>query len=180
MLKGIHFDDLDGGTDDPKGYQSLVHDVMPRVEYLASFQDEIDFISGYLDQVVQEGGALNEVCLVDRTHDLLKQYEGALRANGKEVYFIKRSEAEDRRKEGIRMATMHRVKGLEFDRIIIAGVNDGVVSLEGEWSKTQDSVIQNENETQERSLLYVAATRARKDVIVTAFGKASRFLAAAT
>jgi len=97
----------------------------------------------YLNQVEQEGGALNEVCLA-RTHDLLKQYEGALKAKGKEIYFVKRSEAEDRRKQGIRLATIHRVKGREFDRGIIAGVNDGIVPLEGEWAKTSDSVIQNE------------------------------------
>jgi superfamily I DNA/RNA helicase len=176
LLKGIRFDDLDGGTDEQKGYKSLIHGVMPKVEHTASFQGEIDFILRYLDHVVQEGGALNEVCLVARTHDLLKQYEGALRAKGKEVYFIKRSEAEDRRKQGLRMATMHRVKGLEFDRVIIAGVNDGIVPLEGEWAKTSDSVIQNEGETHERALLYVAATRAKKDVVVTSFGKPSRFL----
>jgi hypothetical protein len=178
LLKGIRFDDLDGGADDQKGYKSLIHGAMPQVEQTASFQGEIDFISRYLDHVEQEGGALNEICLVARTHDLLKQYEGALRAKGKPVYFVQRSEAEDRRKQGLRMATMHRVKGLEFDRVIIAGVNDGMVPLEGEWTKTSDSVIQNEGETHERALLYVAATRAKKEVVVTSFGKPSRFLEA--
>ncbi|MEI6259923.1 MAG: UvrD-helicase domain-containing protein [Deltaproteobacteria bacterium] len=176
LLEGIRFDDLDGGVDDQKGYKSLTHGVMPKVENMASFQSEIEFILRYLNQVEQEGGALNEVCLLARTHDLLKQYEGALKAKGKEIYFVKRSEAEDRRKQGLRLATMHRVKGLEFDRVIIAGVNDGIVPLEGEWTKTSDSVIQNEGETHERALLYVAATRAKKDVVVTSFGKPSRFL----
>ena len=176
LLKGIRFDDLDGGMDDLKGYKSLIHGVMPKVEHMVSFQSEIDFILRYLDRVVQESGILNEVCLVARTHDLLKQYEGALRAKGKEVYFIKRGEAEDRRKQGLRMATMHRVKGLEFDRVIIAGVNDSIVPMEGNWAKTSDSAIQTEGETLERALLYVAATRAKKEVVVTTSGKPSRFL----
>lgn len=177
LLEGIRFDDLDGGTDDQKGYKSLIHGVVPKVEHAASFQNEIEFIVRYLDKIEQEGGALNEVCLVARTHDLLKQYEGALRAKGKELYFVKRSEAEDRRKQGIRLATMHRVKGLEFDRVIIAGVNEGIVPLEGEWTKTSDSVIQSESEIHEKALLYVAANRAKKDVVVTSFGNPSRFLA---
>jgi mRNA-degrading endonuclease RelE of RelBE toxin-antitoxin system len=176
LLKGVSFDDLDGGLDDQKGYKSLIHGIVPKVEQTASFQSEIDFIIQYLDQVEQEGGSISEVCLVARTHDLLKQYEGALKVKGKETYFVRRSEAEDRRKSGIRLATMHRVKGLEFDRVIIAGVNDGIVPLDGEWTKTNDSVIQRESETHERALLYVAATRAKKDVLVTSFGKASRFL----
>jgi len=46
-----------------------------------------------------------------------------------ETYFIKRSVAEDRSIPGLRLATMHRVKGLEFDYIIIAAVNDGIIPL---------------------------------------------------
>jgi superfamily I DNA/RNA helicase len=176
LLKGINFDDLDGGVDDQKGYKSLIHGVIPMVKSSDSFQEEIDFIVNHLDKIEQKNGSLNEICLVARTHDLLKQYEGALKARGKETYFIRRSEAEDRRQPGIRLATMHRVKGLEFDRVIVAAVNDGIVPLSGEWRKTSDSVIQRENETHERALLYVAATRAKKEVIVTCFGKQSHFL----
>ena len=176
LLEGISFDDLDGGLDNQKGYKSLIHGVLPKVEHTDSFQNEIDFIIEYLDQIEQEGCFLNEVCLVARTHNLLKQYEGALKAKGKDIYFIRRSEADDRRKAGIRLATMHRVKGLEFDRVIIAGVNDEIVPLKVERLTTNDPVIQKESLTQERALLYVAATRAKKEVIVTSFGKPSRFL----
>ncbi len=176
LLKGLTFDDLDGGEDDQKGYKSLIHGIVPKVECAESFQAEIDIIIKYMDQIEQEGGSLNEICLVARTHDLLKQYEGALKAKGNETYFIRRSEAEDRRKPGVRLATMHRVKGLEFDRVIIAGVNDGIVPLKVEWATTSDPVIQSDRETQERALLYVAATRAKREVVVSCFGKPSRFI----
>ena len=176
LLEGVQFDDLDGGLDNQKGYTSLLHGVDPRIEHLSSFQAEIEYISLYLKQLQQEMGTLQEVCLVARTHDLLKQYDGALKAKGFNTYFIRRSEAEDRRKDGVRLATMHRVKGIEFDRVIIAGVNDGIVPLEVDWNKSNDKVIQTEAENQEKALLYVAATRAKKEVIVTSFGKASRFL----
>ena len=176
LLKGVSFDDLDGGLDDQKGYKSLLHGVLPKVEQLPSFQAEIEYITEYLKQVETSGQNLHEVCLVARTHDLLKQYEGALKGKGLDTYFIRRSEAEDRRKAGIRLATMHCVKGLEFDRVIIAGVNEGTIPLEVEWSKSNDRVIQRESENQEKALLYVAATRAKKEVVVTSFGKASKFL----
>jgi hypothetical protein len=176
LLKGISFDDLDGGRDDLKGYKSLIHGVIPKVEITDSFQGEIDFIINYLNKTETEVGSLNEICIVARTHDLLKQYEGALKARGKETYFIRRSEAEDRRKAGVRLATMHRVKGLEFERVIIAGVNEGVVPLKVEWATTNDPVIERDREIQERALLYVAATRAKREVIVSSFGKPSKFL----
>jgi superfamily I DNA/RNA helicase len=176
LLKDIHFDDLDGGLDDQAGYKSLIHGVVPEVEQTPSFQSEIEYIVRYLDRIEQEDGSVSDVCLVARTHDLLKQYEGALNAHGRESCFIRRSEAEDRRKQGVRLATMHRVKGLEFDHVIIAGVNDGMVPLKGDWTQTADRVIQTEHETHERALLYVAATRAKKEVLVTCFGTPSRFL----
>lgn len=176
LLKGVSFDDLDGGLDDQKGYKSLLHGVFPKIEHFSSFQAELEYIAKYLKQVESDGENLHEVCLVARTHELLRQYEGALKAKGLDTYFIRRNEAEDRRKVGVRLATMHRVKGLEFDRVIIAGVNDGTVPLEVEWSKSNDQVIQKESENQEKALLYVAATRAKKEVVVTSFGVASRIL----
>jgi len=176
LLKGASVDDLDGGQDDQKGYTSLIHGVIPKIECASSFQNEIDFIIQYLNGIEQKGGSVSEICLVARTHDLLKQYEAALEHKGMDTYFIRRSEAEDRKKSGVRLATMHRVKGLEFDRVVIAGVNDGMIPLEGGWTKTSDTVVQRETKTHERALLYVSATRAKKEVLVTCFGKPSKFL----
>ena len=176
LLTGLDFDDLDGGQDNQKGYKSLLHGAVPEVKHFPSFQAEITYIIDYLKAIENKGENLHQVCLVARTHGLLQQYEGALKGQGLDTYFITRNEAEDRRKTGIRLATMHRVKGLEFDRVIIAGVNDGKVPLEGAWSQSNDQVIQRESENQEKALLYVAATRAKKKVLVTSFEKASKFL----
>ena len=73
-------------------------------------------------------------------------------------------------------ADYHRVKGLEFNRVIIAGVNDGVVPLNMANVETSDPVVKKESETCERALLYVAATRAKKEVVVTSFGNKSIYL----
>ena len=178
LLRGITFDDLDGAPDTRKGYRSLLSGIRPRVENFASFKEEIAFILCCLEEAEKDGEELSGICLVARTRDFLKQYQGALHAAGREVCFIRRSEPEDRRRPGLRLATMHRVKGLEFNQVIIAGVNDGIVPLEGGEESSADPVIGRENETRERSLLYVAATRAKKKVIVTSFGKPSRFLQA--
>jgi superfamily I DNA/RNA helicase len=71
---------------------------------------------------------------------------------------------------------MHRVKGLEFPVMLLAGVNSGVVpmrvaSVEG------DPSARAEHEERERSLLFVAATRARDHLVITAHGNPSPFLA---
>jgi superfamily I DNA/RNA helicase len=78
---------------------------------------------------------------------------------------------------GVRLATMHRVKGLEFPVMIVAAVNAGMVPMRVA-SADGDPTARTEHEERERSLLFVAATRARDHLIVTSFGTASPFLAA--
>ena len=176
LLKNINIDDLDGGLDDQKGYKSLLRGVEPLVKNFRNFEEEIGFIVEYLGQLKKNDESLKGVCLVARTNELIRQYESALKEEGITTYLIRRSEAEDRRSPGLRLATMHRVKGLEFDHVIIAGVNRGTVPLEIALEESSDPLVKTESEVHERALLYVAATRAKKDVLVTSFGEPSAFL----
>lgn len=176
MLEGLPIDDLDGGADDQKGYKSLLHGAPPRIYPLPSFEEEVNFIADYVRHGENQESAADGTCLVARTNDLLKQYQAALSEKGIETYMIHRNEPEDRTKRGVRLATMHRVKGLEFDRVIVAGVNDGIVPLEGGILATGDPVVEREREVRERALLYVAVTRAKREVIITSFGRPSRFI----
>jgi hypothetical protein len=176
LLEDVHIDDLDGGSDNHHGYKSLLHGAQPTVRCFSSFQKEIAFITQYLKQLAHTEGSLAGACLVARTNELIKQYENALGENGLETYRIRRSMTENRRAPGLRLATIHRVKGLEFDHMIIAGVNDGIMPYESEEHASSDLVIHKEADVRERALLYVAATRAKQEVVVTSFGKASRLL----
>jgi superfamily I DNA/RNA helicase len=54
------------------------------------------------------------------------------------------------------MATVHRVKGLEFDHVILAGKLDEMDAVDET----------SERFRQKRALLYVAATRARCSLFV--------------
>ena len=71
---------------------------------------------------------------------------------------------------------MHRVKGLEYERVIAAGVKDGVVPLSSGDLKSPDSAVRAEGEKRERALFYVALTRAKRDVLITSHGKPSPWL----
>ena len=73
------------------------------------------------------------------------------------------------------LGTTHRVKGLELPLMLLAGVNTGVVPLRVP-STEGDPTARIEHEERERSLLFVAATRARDHLIVTARGNPSPFL----
>jgi superfamily I DNA/RNA helicase len=70
---------------------------------------------------------------------------------------------------------MNRIKGLEFPCIFLVAVNDGVLPSASN-STQNDSIEKAETETRERSLLFVAATRARDKLIISSFGQPSPFL----
>ena len=70
---------------------------------------------------------------------------------------------------------MHRVKGLEFDRVVIASVNDGLVPHRRAYEGTGDAAERAKAEMKERALLYVAATRAKKELLILSYGRQSPF-----
>lgn len=61
--------------------------------------------------------------------------------------------------EGISLCTMHAAKGLEFDRVILPDVNEGIIP--GKQCITKEAL------EEERRLLYVAVTRARNELEIT-------------
>jgi len=107
---------------------------------------------------------------------LVEQYESALRAKGIACVRIQQQVSDDPGKPGLRTATMHRVKGLEFDAMIIAGVNYGMMPLTAAAADVDSDYANMEFELKERSLLYVATTRAKTHVLLTCHGMPSTFL----
>jgi superfamily I DNA/RNA helicase len=172
LLDGVPVDDLDGGSDDNGKYKSLMHGAAPSIRPCTTFAKEVTAIAEFVSAAEDP----SQTCLVTRTHKALDQYDAALRERGLATYRIRRSEAEDRSKAGLRLATMHRVKGLEFDRMIIAGVNEGVVPMLAGDLESDDRGVREEAELRERALFYVASTRARRDLLITSCGKPSLWM----
>jgi superfamily I DNA/RNA helicase len=176
LLEGKSIDDLDGGQDDQKGYMSLTHGNTPEVKIFKSAGDEVTHLKRHIDALTSDGTPQESICLVARTKKLVDIYAENLRSSLGDVYEIKRDVAEQRDRPGIRVATMHRVKGLEFEHVIIAGANRGVLPLERAISKADDTVSGRDSETAERALLYVALTRAKRSALITAYGEASSYI----
>ena len=137
---------------------------------------EIDFILSEINKIKTDDDSLRNTCIVLKTNALVGEYKELLQKKGLNVYEVKRSAPDDRTYKGIRIATMHRVKGLEFENVFICGANEGVIPQDHIVKGEEDQTIIREFEKAERSLLYVAATRAKKLLYITTSGKISRFL----
>lgn len=175
LLEGISFDDLDGEALDKDECQSLTHGEKPMVKYFRSANKEIEFIEEQINSLEASGIPLKDICITARTHNMLDNYIKAFTECGFRCYELKKEKMDDRHQEGIRLATMHRVKGLEFQYVFIAGVNKGIVPLSNVVD-IDDSVAKQEAEVSEKCLLYVALTRAQKGAYITSYGKKSDLL----
>jgi superfamily I DNA/RNA helicase len=79
--------------------------------------------------------------------------------------------------EGVRLATMHAMKGLEFRAVSVLGAAEGTVPFTREITPREADPLQHEADLlRERCLLFVACTRAREHLSVTWSGTASQFL----
>ena len=175
LLNGISFDDLDDGADIGGKCQSLTHGEKPIIENFGNANDEFAFILGEVKKLKNSGVTLTDICVVARTKKLVDDYIALFTRAGIRSYAIKRNKADDRSYDGLRVATMHRVKGLEFKYVFIAAVNNRIIPLPSAINKT-DPVSEAESITSEKCLLYVAMTRAQKGVCITSYGKKSDFL----
>ncbi len=171
ILKGVEVDDLDGDRDSSQGYRSLLMGAKPEINEFPNLSKEQAFLGKRLKELLKDRQP-ESICLVARTNKMIQDdYLPVLREAGIKNTVLEKTETG----RGVRLATMHRVKGLEFPVMILAGVNDRALPLRSS-SMEGDAAAKAEHETRERSLLFVAATRARDQLVVTCAGKPSSFL----
>ena len=176
LLAGRAIDDLDGGLDDDRGITSLTTGPEPLLRRFESREAQAEFLSAYLREVQQKEASLRGVCVVARTRQERDAIADELRAHDLRQVKLEAGAVDEAEVEGVRLATMHRVKGLEFDRVVMASINRGLVPLPAAVHGRGDDVERESAETEERSLMYVAATRARRELLVLSFGTPSRLL----
>lgn len=176
VLHGLDFDDLDGGTDPTTDYRSLLHGDDPLIKGFEDPAEEQRFLAETLRQLQQEQGSLAATCVTARTNSGVEKLNSSLQQAGFSTRVINKDESDDPSDPALRLATMHRVKGLEFDQMFLPGLDQSQMPYRFELDQRPDQVSRELFEQQERSLLHVAATRAKKRVIVTFSGKPSSFL----
>lgn len=165
QLEGCAIDDLDGNIDALRGYRSLTHGDPPDVIESSSLQDDIKHIKAILKQLADDSIEPRQVCIAARTNDDVDSIVDGLRKAGVATLRLERSTPDDPVVPGVRVATMHRIKGLEFGVVIIAAYK-GATRYAELFARDEDAGVSDETEVAERSLLHVAATRAKRHLFV--------------
>jgi superfamily I DNA/RNA helicase len=176
VLADVSFDDLDGGSDASGDYCSLLHGEPPLIRGFSDPGDEHRFLVELLRSFQQNQPSLASTCLTAPSNEAVKDLAARLEADGIPTRVITSEEADDPSEPSLRLATMHRVKGLEFDHMLIPGLSAGVMPNRRVMDACPDLVSRQAFEQRERSLLHVAATRARKRLVVSYCGEPSPFL----
>ena len=152
---------------------SLLDGELPQVQLFANPREEIQALAAWLKHLSEEGFAAEQIAVVGRTRKILQQ---------RAVVAIKRAglaalEMKDNAEgPGVRVATMHRVKGMEFRAVAVIGVEDGVVPNKTVLGRQETEADRKAAMALERQLLFVALSRPREKLWVSGVGKLAPWL----
>lgn len=173
ILTGSDYTDLEDEPEAGRGYRSSRRGPKPVVKAVGSLTEEYDVGAEIVLKWINDGTAPETIGLLVPTRKEAESLPRALGDRGVSVAFVDRDAA------GLpatpKVMTMHRAKGMEFAKVILFGI--GAMNLPRRYQiDTLPEGDQAEALQRERSLLYVAATRARDELIIIHSGGPSELL----
>lgn len=150
LLEGVDIDDLDNGQDESQRYRSLSHGPVPsvlRVDGLEkAFIEILQFLQqGHHSEEAHPGLTYCVIASSEKTRDALAKQ---LQAAGVRTINITAQSNHTDERNVVYMSTMHRAKGLEFDCVAVVA--------------PQSYLSEKFKESNQRQLMYVALTRAKR------------------
>ena len=151
-LEGCEVDDLDEGSDEVKRYKSISHGAVPKTLDFQHLEDALAGLSPLLKASLAEG---RSVCVIVPTkHDASAVY-GSLKAGKTSATILGPDERDQPDSKAVRIATMHRAKGLEFDEVVLL--------IPRNWVDVRSGADNSQR------LKYVALTRAKRVATVVQY-----------
>ncbi len=163
---------LNGDALGGDGSISLLRGPTPITQAFSTQAEEEDAVVAALQDLLAGGMLPEEIVVVARSGTILTRFAGVLLAKGLPN---SRIESNKPRGMGIQLATMHRVKGLEFRAVCIVGCSTDILPQPYTGDEA-DVAARAEQEERERRLLYVAMTRARELLWISGVGSLSPFI----
>ena len=173
-LLGDELSDVDGITEERRGTISVFNGVAPTIAVEPSEEKERDRVASWIRERIAEGLKPHEIAVFVRSAAQIPRAEAAVKAA--DVPYVALNEKMETKHGHLSIATMHLAKGLEFRAVAVMACDDDVIPLQERIESVSDESDLEEVYQTERHLLYVACTRARDHLFVTAAGTGSEFL----
>lgn len=176
ILSPVSVDDLGGeGGDSLTGYRSLLHGRRPHTDGYGSEQAEVAALVERIEGWLAQGIRPSEIGVCARFNVLLDNVYDRLAAA--KVPVVRVRDNPGPAVTGVRLATMHAMKGLEFRCVAVLGVTAGAMPFAREVTAVSVDALQHDSDLlRERCLLFVACTRAREALAVSWNGTVSSFV----
>ncbi|MEM5295533.1 UvrD-helicase domain-containing protein [Burkholderia sp. JPY481] len=154
LLEGVEVDDLDDGHDESSRYRSLTHGPAPVEVHAGGMEEAGEKVREFLHQWPgeEDGQPPHSYCVVASSEKNRDTLALLLQKAGERTVTITAQSNHTEEQGVVHMATMHRAKGLEFDYVAVVAPRSYV----GEQSE----------DSNQRQLLYVALTRAKRGAIL--------------
>jgi hypothetical protein len=173
-LLGPEVTDVDGNSEKRRDTISVFNGPAPIIQVLPSQAAEIKTVSGWLATQLKDGLLPHELGIFVRSTGQLDRAKAALKTAG--VSYKVLDDNVETTSGHVSLSTMHLAKGLEFRAVTVMACDDEVIPFQERIAAVgEDADLQEVYDT-ERHLLYVACTRARDHLLITATEPASEFL----
>lgn len=173
-------DDTEGRHDSLRGYRSQLHGRIPSAHGYGSQEAEIGALVEQIRAWTnQDGVKPSEVAVCARFNTVVDAVISRLRREGIPAVAVRDDPGPTA--SGVRVATMHAMKGLEFRCVAVVGVTATVLPFAQQVTPVEVDPVQHQSDLlAEHCLLFVACTRARDALAVSWNGQRSPMLAPVT
>jgi superfamily I DNA/RNA helicase len=165
ILDGADYTDLEESPEST-GYRSARTGPAPRLVTISSLTDELEAIAAQVSAWLDAETPPATIAVLARDKFRCERLANGLAERGVVARIVDRdSTAVDR----VSVMTMHRAKGMEFSKVVLADFNSQSAA-ERQRLAELDATEREDAELRRRSLVYVAATRARDELAVVQQG----------
>lgn len=173
VLAGAQYVDSESEQEGVQGYRSARRGPQPLPLAAASNAEMNQQIAEVVREWLADDVDPSTIAILARTKGEAVAARDALNAQGVHVNVITTQQTGGDKPVAL---TMHTAKGMEFSRVVLYNISDGVVP--NEYALRNAAPEEREDALlRERSLLYVAASRARDALVVSWHGTVSELLA---
>lgn len=166
--------DVDGNEDVRLGTISVFDGPEPFVLIEKDEEAEIAAVGNYLKTALSEGFKPGEIGMFVRSENQLDRARSAARFAGLPMRTFVDPRDDDA--ESALVGIMHLAKGLEFRFVVLMACDENVLPLEERVADVADDFELDEVIATERQLFYVASTRARDRLVISAVAPGSEFI----